>query len=61
MPPQQTIEALREKGFTYYRIAKDTGIERQTLSNWHKGITTPRGLAGDMMVEKLNEYAKRNI
>lgn len=31
-----------EKGFTDYRVAKETGICSSTISDWKRGLTTPK-------------------
>lgn len=33
---------LDEKGVTPYRLSKDTGIAQSTLSDWKRGLTTPK-------------------
>ena len=58
MTPQQTLEALIKQGFTYYQIAKETGLNQTTLARWHRGETTPQS---KVMVKILNEYAKGKI
>lgn len=32
-----------EKGVTPYKVSKETGISRSTLSDWKKGRSTPKG------------------
>ncbi len=58
MTPQQTIEALIKKGFTYYSIAKETGLNQTTLARWHRDKTNPKS---KLMVKILKEYAKGKI
>ena len=33
---------LRERGITAYKVAKDTGIATATLTQWKKGVSTPK-------------------
>lgn len=33
---------MKEKGVTAYRVSKDTGVPRATLSEWKKGRYTPK-------------------
>lgn len=55
---QQTIEALRNLGFSYYQISKDTGINAQTIANWHQGKTKPESA---VMIKIFNNYAKEQL
>ena len=41
----------REKNVTPYKVSKETGIGRSTLSDWKNGKTTPK-------IEKLEKIAK---
>lgn len=41
MNAKKIIEALEAKGFTRYRIAKETGISNQCLGHWVSGKRTP--------------------
>ncbi len=33
---------LKENGVTSYKVSKETGISQVTLSNWKKGVSTPK-------------------
>ena len=52
----EQITALLNEGLSYYRMAKETGINKQTLINWHKGKTKP---ANNLMIEAFNKYYKK--
>lgn len=43
-------ELLEKNNKTAYQVAKDTGISTATLSNWKKGVYTPK-------VDKLRTLA----
>lgn len=43
-------ELLEKNGVTAYRVAKDTGIQTATLSEWKKGTYTPK-------IDKLKKIA----
>lgn len=42
---------VSERGLTTYKVCKDTGIERSTISHWKNGAYTPK-------VDKLLILAK---
>lgn len=42
---------INERGITAYRVAKDTGLNPTTLSDWKRGISKPK-------IEKLLVLAK---
>ena len=35
-------QIIENKGITSYRVSKDTGISQSTLSDWKKGLYTPK-------------------
>ena len=39
---ERFVQLLQEKGITAYRVYKDTGIPQATLSDWKRGISTPK-------------------
>lgn len=48
------IKALNAKGFTNYRIAKDTGISKMTIGRWVNGKAKPNKIYSDI----IEKYAK---
>lgn len=41
---------LKDRGITAYKVSKETGIATSTLTNWKKGLYTPK-------VDKLQKIA----
>lgn len=39
--PEKLKELLDKKGVTAYRLAKDTGIGKATISQWLNGVCNP--------------------
>lgn len=37
------IDRLKESELSHYQIAKETGITSQTISNYRRGVTSPKG------------------
>lgn len=56
MTAQETIQALKEMGLSYYRIAKDTGLNPRSLVNWHQGIVKPHKFGGEAAAKTLKDY-----
>jgi len=54
MTPSQIIQALRDMDLSYYRIAKDTRFNKETVRNWHLEKSKPYG----RNLEDLERYAK---
>lgn len=51
MPIYERFASLcNERGVTPYRVGKETGIARSTLSEWKKGTYTPK-------VDKIKKVA----
>ena len=44
-------KAIKKKGLTSFRIAKDTGVSQTTLYDWKKGRCTPK-------IDKLMKIAE---
>lgn len=33
---------IQERGITPYKVSKDTGVSQSTLSDWKRGVSTPK-------------------
>jgi len=44
---------LQEKNVTTYKVCKDTGIARATISDWKAGRSTPKA---DKMIKLANYF-----
>ncbi|MDL2276593.1 helix-turn-helix domain-containing protein [Breznakia sp. OttesenSCG-928-G09] len=36
------LKLLKKKNVTVYQLSKDTGISQSTLSDWKRGVSTPK-------------------
>jgi len=53
---KEKVKALRQYlGFTQARLAAELGTRQQTISDWEKGLHTPRGASATL----LNIVAER--
>lgn len=42
--PEQVVKLLKSSKLTSYKISQDTGISDQTIQNYRKGKTEPKGV-----------------
>lgn len=42
---------LQEHGVTPYKVSKETGVSQSTLSDWKRGVSTPK-------IDKLQKNCK---
>ncbi len=47
-------ELIKERGYSNYRVAKETGISQVTLSDWKNGKITPKIGALQKIADLLN-------
>lgn len=51
-----TLNALKSSALSSYKIAQDTGISDQTISNYRSGSTKPRGINLKILAQYLGTY-----
>lgn len=54
MTPAEIINALEKEGITKYRISKETGIHKTTLTRWENGYCANRS-----MLKVLTDYYEK--
>ncbi|MFD8948544.1 helix-turn-helix domain-containing protein [Streptomyces sp. NPDC059979] len=53
-PPQERRELRTSTGLTQQELADAVGVTRAAVSQWEKGVRTPRGSLLDRYIEALN-------
>lgn len=53
-PPQERRELRTATGLTQQELADAVGVTRAAISQWEKGVRTPRGALLDRYVDALN-------